>query len=113
MPRVGALLRPYSYAATPLVFVVALIVLANGIKQPGFLDHANWATTLAVASPIILTGMAQAVPVLSGGGGLDLSVGVFAGFITVVIAGELAPRGYDSPGCSSRSCSASGSSPGR
>jgi ribose transport system permease protein len=96
MRSLGAALRPYSYAATPLVFVVVLIV-ANAIKQPGFLDQSNWATTLAVASPIILTGMAQTVPVLSGGGGLDLSVGVFAGFITVLIAGELAPRGYDSP----------------
>ena len=96
LQALGVALRPYAYAATPTVFVIALLI-ANAVKQPGFLDRSNWATTLAVASPIILTGLAQAVPVLTGNGGLDLSVGVFAGFVTVLIAGELAPRGLDSP----------------
>ena len=51
-----------SYAAGPLLIFVALFI-ANAAWQGSFLDPSNWATTLALASPFVLTALAQTVPV--------------------------------------------------
>ena len=40
---------------------------------------------MAVLCPTVLTAMAVTLPILSGNGGIDLSVGPLAGFITVLI----------------------------
>jgi ribose transport system permease protein len=84
-----------SYAVAPTLVAVVLFV-ANVIAQPEFLS-SNFTTTLAVATPFIITAMAQALPLLSGNGGLDLSIGPFMSFTTVMIAGKFAPNGIDSP----------------
>jgi ribose transport system permease protein len=85
-----------SYALVPLALAVGLFI-ANAIVQPAFLNQSNWASTMAVLCPFVLTSCAQAIPVLSGNGGLDLSVGPFAGFVTVMVAGELVPAGLSAP----------------
>ena len=85
-----------SYLTVPfLLFGLALCV--NIALQPSFLDPDTWAATLSVATPLILVSMALTIPVLSGNGGLDLSVGPFAGFITVLVAGVLVPAGISAP----------------
>lgn len=88
--------RRNSYAGVAIVLAVGLFV-ANAIVQHAFLDRSSWASTMAVLAPFVLTSLAQAVPIFSGNGGLDLSVGPFAGFITVLIAGVLVPYGIRSP----------------
>ena len=85
-----------SYAAGPTLIFVALFV-ANAAWQHSFLDPSNWATTLALASPFVLTALAQTLPVMTGNGGLDLSVGPFAGFSAVMAAGVLGPAGVTAP----------------
>jgi ribose transport system permease protein len=85
-----------SYALPPAVVVITLFI-ANALYQSQFLARDNWATTMGVATPYILTAMAQALPLLSGNGGLDLSIGPFVSFVTVVIAAYLAPWGLGSP----------------
>ena len=77
-----------SYAVAPTLVAVVLFV-ANVIAQPEFVS-SNVTTTLAVATPFIITAMAQALPLLSGNGGLDLSIGPFMSFTTVMIAGKFA-----------------------
>ena len=52
---------------------------------------------MAVLAPTVLTAMAMMLPVLSGNGGIDLSVGPLAGFMTVFIAAVLVPAGITGP----------------
>jgi ribose transport system permease protein len=95
-PAARQILRRNSYAAVPLVLLIAAFVV-NAAVQPQFLAEANWASSMAVLCPTVLTAMAMTLPVLSGNGGIDLSVGPLAGFMTVLIAAVLVPAGITSP----------------
>lgn len=85
-----------SYVTAPLV-IFAVLFVANVIWQTSFIHPDNWATTLTLAAPFVLTGLAQTVPILSGQGGLDLSVGPFAGFVAVLIVHTYGPAGLGAP----------------
>lgn len=85
-----------SYLTVPVIVAVVLLI-ANIILQPSLVGESNWASTLAVTCPYILTAMAETMAVLSGNGGLDLSVGPFAGFVTVLVAQEFAQHGLGAP----------------
>jgi ribose transport system permease protein len=90
------LLSESSYVSGPLLIAVVLFA-ANIIWQSSFINPSNWASTLALASPFVLTALAQTPPVLSGQGGLDLSVGPFAGLVAVLIAQKFVPAGLGAP----------------
>jgi ribose transport system permease protein len=96
MPTVRQTLRRNSYAAVPLVLLIVLFVV-NAAVQPQFLAQQSWATSMSVLCPTALTAMAMTLPVLSGNGGLDLSVGPLAGFMTVLISTILVPAGITTP----------------
>lgn len=76
---------PYFVPALLAVLVMGLITVG---KSSQFLD-GGWKLVLVYASPLILLAMAQTPVVLSGGGGLDLSVGPAAGLVSVVLAAGL------------------------
>ena len=95
-PAVRQVVQRNSYIAVPLTLLVVLFI-ANAIVQPQFLSQQSWAASMAVLCPIVLTAMAMTLPILSGNGGIDLSVGPLAGFITVLIAAVLVPAGITSP----------------
>jgi ribose transport system permease protein len=82
------------YFVPSFIILVALVVI-NTIVNPGFMNNQGWQEALIAASPLIVLAMAMAPPILAGGGGIDLSVGPAAGLISVLVAGELAPRGID------------------
>jgi ribose transport system permease protein len=84
------------YATAPLM-IFAVLFVANVVWQISFIHPNNWASTLTLAAPFVLTGLAQTIPILSGQGGLDLSVGPFAGFVAVVIAQWYQPWGLGAP----------------
>jgi ribose transport system permease protein len=96
MPAVRQILRRNTYAAVPLALLVVLFVV-NAVVQPQFLAQNSWATSMSVLCPTVLTAMAMTLPVLSGNGGIDLSVGPLAGFMTVLISTVLLPAGITSP----------------
>ncbi len=96
MPAVRQILRRNSYAAVPLALLILLFVV-NAAVQPQFLAQNSWATSMSVLCPTVLTAMAMTLPVLSGNGGLDLSVGPLAGFMTVLISTILVPAGITTP----------------
>jgi ribose transport system permease protein len=96
MPTARQILRRNSYAAVPLVLLILLFVV-NAAVQPQFLAQNSWATSMSVLCPTVLTAMAMTLPVLSGNGGLDLSVGPLAGFMTVLISTILVPAGITTP----------------
>lgn len=85
-----------SYAWAALTGLV-LLIIANVIASPSFSDPATWAGMLAVMSPFMLSSMAQAPAIMSGNGGLDLSVGPFAGMTGVLIVEFIVPHHLDSP----------------
>jgi ribose transport system permease protein len=83
--------RQIPYFVPALVAVVVMVVLTLG-QTDRFLD-SGWKLVLVYASPLVLLAMAQAPVVLSGGGGLDLSVGPGAGLVSVALtAGLIAHR---------------------
>jgi ribose transport system permease protein len=91
-----ARLREVSYAY-PIVGGVVLLCLVSAAIHPGFLAPANWAATVNGAGPVIILSMAQAIAVISGRAGVDLSVGPLAGLVNAVIVVELVGRGLISP----------------
>ncbi len=96
MNWVGRLKRRFSYAMPALA--VALLLLALNISiDRSFLDHSNFPSILAVSIPFVLVAMAAALPIVSGGGGIDLSIGPLAGFTNAVLVGALFPAGFTSP----------------
>jgi ribose transport system permease protein len=96
MPAVRQTLRRNTYAAVPFALLILLFIV-NAAVQPQFLAQNSWATSMSVLCPTVLTAMAMTLPVLSGNGGLDLSVGPLAGFMTVLISTILVPAGITTP----------------
>jgi ribose transport system permease protein len=53
--------------------------------DPRRLAPANLGTTLGLASPLLMAAMASTPPILSGGGGIDLSVGPLMGLVNALV----------------------------
>lgn len=85
--------RPWMFSA--LLFVVLLV--CNLLVLPGFLAASNFAATLAVGTPWVLAAMAATPSILSGGGGIDISIGPLIGFVNVFIIGVLVANGLGNP----------------
>lgn len=83
--------------AWPTLFGVAALLLVNiGIDQ-SFLDPSHWPSILAVALPFLIIAMAAAPAIISGSGGIDLSIGPAAGLTNAVIIAVLVPLGFSEP----------------
>ncbi|HKC26972.1 MAG TPA: ABC transporter permease [Jatrophihabitans sp.] len=91
-PRIRWNVGRIPYFVPALVILVGLIII-NAVVNHGFINNQGWQEALIAASPLIVLAMAMTPPILAGGGGVDLSVGPSAGLISVLVAGELAPRG--------------------
>jgi ribose transport system permease protein len=89
MMRARARAAELGYAA-PISAIVLVLLVATVVIQPSFVSQQNWAPTLDGAAVVIILSMAQAVAVISGRGGIDLSVGPLAGLVNGVIVIELA-----------------------
>lgn len=96
LPSARELARRHTYALVPAALLIVLFVV-NAIVQPVFVQQHSWSQEMAVACPTILVAMAMTLPILSGNGGLDLSAGPLAGFMTVFIAAVLVPAGITTP----------------
>lgn len=96
MNGIDGLRRRLAYAVPALATALALLVV-NVLLDPSFLEARNWPQILAVAMPFVLIAMAAAPAILSGGGGIDLSIGPLAGFVNAVLVGALFPAGLTTP----------------
>jgi ribose transport system permease protein len=84
--------RPFGFA-----LLLSLVLLAaNIIAEPSFGDPSNWPPELASFAPLAIVAMASTPSILSGGGGLDLSVGPLAIFCNVLLVHKFFPHGLDS-----------------
>jgi ribose transport system permease protein len=79
------------------VWIMTLaLVVANVVVSPNLLAGSRLPGMVTLLVPLVLAALASVPSVLSGGGGLDLSVGPLLGFVNVVVVGELVPRGIGS-----------------
>jgi ribose transport system permease protein len=89
-------LKARSYA-WPALAGLALFVVLNAIASPAFTDPSNWNGLMVGVAPFVIVAMAQTTSVLSGDGGIDLSVGPLAGMVNAVVAAVLVPAGWSDP----------------
>jgi ribose transport system permease protein len=95
LPDLRELLRtkPFVFA---LLLAVALLV-ANILAEPNFGKPGNWPEELSTLAPFAIVAMASTPAILSGGGGLDISIGPIAILTNVVLVFWLLPHdGTDS-----------------
>ena len=85
--------RPYAFA---LVLFV-LLLIANIIAQPSFAGPSNWPETLAIFAPFAIAALASTPAIMSGGGGIDISIGPLMTVIDMVIVADLLPHGLGAP----------------
>jgi ribose transport system permease protein len=93
----AASIRRSAYAS----FAVALLVLfliTNISIEPKAFEPSGLLTTIGLASPIVLAAVANTPAILSGGGGIDLSVGPLMSLVgAIVVVGVIQHAGSSSP----------------
>ncbi|MGE3830770.1 MAG: hypothetical protein AB7F76_07230, partial [Parvibaculaceae bacterium] len=83
--------------AWPIIGAVIIFTALNAMASPAFTDSTNWNGMLIGVTPFIIMAMAQTAPVMSGDGGIDLSVGPLAGLVNALVTSILVPRGFADP----------------
>ncbi|HVJ28188.1 MAG TPA: ABC transporter permease [Vicinamibacterales bacterium] len=77
--------------------VAAVLLIANIIADPNFGKPSNWPEQLAVLAPFALVAVASTPAIVSGGGGIDISVGPLAVVVnTMLVVWFLPTSGLDS-----------------
>ncbi len=85
--RLRALLRTNTYLFA-LVLTIGLFI-ANVVVLPEFASVGNWDTNLITFAPFAMLAVASTPAVLTGSGGLDLSVSALAGLVNVVLVTQV------------------------
>jgi ribose transport system permease protein len=85
--------RPYAFALALFV----LLLIANIAAQPSFASPSNWPETLAIFAPFAIAALASTPAIMSGGGGIDISIGPLMTVINIVIVADLLRHGLGSP----------------
>jgi ribose transport system permease protein len=83
MPDLGRILGTRTFAFA-LVLSIGLLI-ANIAVLPSFGSPSNWDSNLALFAPFALVAIASTPAILSGGGGIDISVGLNAGLVCNVL----------------------------
>ncbi len=83
--------------AWPILAALVVFTILNAAASRAFTDPGNWNGMLISATPFIITAMAQTAPVMSGDGGVDLSVGPLAGLVNALVTAVLVPHGFADP----------------
>jgi ribose transport system permease protein len=85
--------RPYAFA----LVLFALLLIANIAAQPSFASPSNWPATLAIFAPFAIAALASTPAIMSGGGGIDISIGPLMTVVNMIIVADLLPNGLGSP----------------
>ncbi|HET6502432.1 MAG TPA: ABC transporter permease [Amycolatopsis sp.] len=81
-----------------VVTLVAILLVVNISLTPSMLAPAQLPNTLNLLVPSVLVAMASTPSVMSGRGGIDLSVGPLLGVVNVFLVGLLVPYGLGGAG---------------
>ena len=84
--------RPWGFA----LLVAVVLLIANIAARSSFAAWGSWPATLADFAPFALAAMATTPAVLSGAGGIDISIGPLLNLVSVVLVGVLIPHGLGS-----------------
>jgi ribose transport system permease protein len=84
------------YLLVPMLLLLVLLA-ANLYMDPSMLSGSSRASTLESMAPLVLIAMAMTTSILSGRGGIDLSLGPLAGFATIIVATYLNHGALGSP----------------
>ncbi len=76
--------------------LTVLLLVVNVIADPNFAAPGNWPQHLAALAPLALIAVASTPAIVSGNGGLDLSIGPLAVLCNVLLVQVLLPNGFDS-----------------
>lgn len=84
--------RPWGLA---LLLAIALLI-ANVIAAPSFVAWGSWPANFADFAPFALAAIATTPAMLSGAGGIDISIGPLLNLVSIVLVGVLLPHGLGS-----------------
>ena len=87
--NVRRVLRTRSYLFAGVLAVVLFV--ANVVQLPAFVAVDNWDENLIAFAPFAILAIAATPAVLTGQGGLDLSIAPLANLVNVVLAAKLLP----------------------
>lgn len=93
--RLSAQLRSRPWALALAVAIVLFV--ANQIARSSFAAWGSWPSLLADFAPFALAAIASTPQMLSGAGGIDISVGPLLNLVSVILVGELLAGGTTSP----------------
>ena len=77
--------------------LAGVLLVANIVAEPSFAEPRYWPTLLGTLAPFVLVAFASTIPIISGGGGIDISVGPQATFTNCLLVAVLFPNGWGSP----------------
>ncbi len=83
--------------ATFSAVLAVLLLIVNIIVQPDFVASGQIAGTLGTLAPFAIAGMASTPAILSGGGGIDLSVAPLMGFTNILLVTKLLGTPFGGP----------------
>lgn len=84
LSRISRRVAPLSYSSISVVLLVILLVV-NALRDAQLFTSSGFTSAAGTAVPLVLLAMAVTPGMLTGRGGIDLSLGPLAGFITVLI----------------------------
>ena len=85
--QVRRLLRKNSFLFAGVL--AAILFVANVIQLPAFVEPENWDVNLLAFAPFAILAIASTPSVLTGHGGIDLSIAPLANFVNVFLAVHL------------------------
>lgn len=84
--------RPWGFA----LVIAVILFIANQLARSSFAAWGSWPANLADFAPFALAAMATTPAVLSGAGGIDISIGPLLNFVSILVIGVLIPHGMGS-----------------
>jgi ribose transport system permease protein len=92
----ATLRRSFSGGAGMVLVLLIVLLVINAFLNPTRL-FSDPLTTIGLAAPLMLAAMATTPSILSGGGGIDISIGPMIGFLNIVLVIFMFGNGYESP----------------
>jgi ribose transport system permease protein len=84
--------RPWGLATAAAI----VLLVANIVARSSFAAWGSWPANLATFAPFALAAMASTPQILSGGGGIDVSVSPLLNLVSVLLVAVLLPHGLGS-----------------
>lgn len=79
------------------VLLTVFLLLITAFLNPWILAPASWAILLGTFAPFAIAAMASTPAIVSGGGGIDISIGPLMALIGIVFVKVLLPNGLGAP----------------